>query len=385
MKKRIVLAGLNSIQNYGDHFIGECVEYLVGICKKETECVTLDLDVRKNNLRFLIYGGLRLLGDFIPSKNVSYKLTFEAMRIRFYRYYYNVLKSADALIFACGSFKYGTQSLWAQYSIAIECAEKLDIPIMFDAMNIQRYNADDWRCLCLQNHANRPCVKMISSRDGYAGVKRLKEDYIRNRDIQILPVGDPAFWIPERYKIKKNPGDKIGINLIREDIYKDYGWDNVSEAQMLESYSQLIVRLCENGISWELFTNGLPEDYAFGCKVLKNCGFDNAKDYIKIPKNAEDLVHIIAGYKGILGARLHACICAYSLDIPMAGFIWDEKILNFAEMAGVNEYFCEKGKFSGEELFVNLQKAINGTVESNVRENWKNRTQESIDYFLQLI
>lgn len=385
MKKRVVLAGLNSIQNYGDHFIGECVEFLVEICRKETECVTLDLGFCKKNFRFLIYGGIRLLANFLPNSTISYKLVYAAMRIRFYKYYYNILKTADGLIFACGSFKYGTQNLWAQYSIAVECAEKLNIPVMFDAMNIQKYNAEDWRCICLQYHANRPCVKMISTRDGYAGVKRLKKDYITNRNIQILPVGDPAFWIPERYKIKKRYGDKIGINLIREDIYKDYKWENISESQMIEAYSKLITIMNEKAIKWEFFTNGLLEDYAFGCKVLNHCGLANEKGLIVVPQNGEGLVRLIAGYRGILGARLHACICAYSLDVPVAGFVWDEKMLHFAEMTGIERYFCEKGRFNGEELFFRIQKAINGTVNNDVRENWKKSTRRSIEDFLQLI
>ena len=34
-----------------------------------------------------------------------------------------------------------------------------------------------------------------------------------------------------------------------------------------------------------------------------------------------DLVRIESSYKAIFGARLHFMICAYSLSIPVAGFI----------------------------------------------------------------
>nr|WP_303181967.1 polysaccharide pyruvyl transferase family protein [Lachnoclostridium phocaeense] len=386
MKKRVVLAGLNSIQNYGDHFIGECVEFLVEICRKETECVTLDLGFCKKNFRFLIYGGIRLLANFLPNSTISYKLVYVAMRIRFYKYYYNILKTADGLIFACGSFKYGTQNLWAQYSIAVECAEKLNIPVMFDAMNVQKYNADDWRCKCLRVHANYPCVKMITTRDGYVGAERLKSDYITSKSIRILPVGDPAFWIPECYGKRKQSGDKVGINLIRGDIYTDYGWRKLSEKQLIEAYSELIEILNREEIEWEFFTNGLPEDYIFGLKVLKNCGMEeNIKETIVVPKDAEDLIRVISRYRGILGARLHACICAYSLDVPVSGFVWDEKMLHFAEMARLEEFFLDEEEFTGMELFVKLQKAIRGIYDQKNRENWKRCTQKSINEFLQLL
>lgn len=385
MKKKVVLAGLNSIKNYGDQFIGECVEYLIQKDNTEIECIHLDLAYQKRNCRFLIYGVLVLIARKIINKNIADKLRYIAMKILYYKNYFRILQSADALIFACGSFKYGTQKLWAQYSIAVECADRLNIPVMFDAMNIQKFDENSWKCLCLKEHANHLCVKMITTRDGYAGVERLKKEYITNKNIRIYPAGDPAFWIPECYMVHKQSKEIIGINLIREDIYKDYKWKNVSETELLLAYCELINTLNKEGIKWELFTNGLPEDYRFGFKIIENLGSENIQNKIVVPRDTKDLARIIAKYRGILGARLHASICAYSLGVPVAGFVWDEKILHFAEMAGIERFFWKKGEFNGEVLYRNLQKVLKSNIDQENRNKWKIDTQKTINEFLQMI
>lgn len=125
------------------------------------------------------------------------------------------ISTCDAIIFSCGSFKYGTQDLWIQYSVIVDYADEHNIPIMFDAMNVQKYDETNYKCLYLKEHLNRPCVKYFTSRDGQAGVNRLQRDYVENSKLIVLPAADPAFWIPETYGVTRNVYSQlIGINVI---------------------------------------------------------------------------------------------------------------------------------------------------------------------------
>lgn len=103
---------------------------------------------------------------------------------------------------------------------------------------------------------------------------------------------------------------------------------------------------------------------------------------IRIPESDLDLVKMIAGYKGILGARLHACICAYSLDVPFASFIWDEKMLRFAEITGNTERFLTEDKLDVENMKQCFMYSMQQQYDVKIREEWKQKTKQSIDEFV---
>ena len=200
---KIAIIGLKDYENLGDQFIVKTVEYLVKQYGTiETELVDLQIDHKKWRLAF-VTRALHKLSRKLNLEQLSYRLCIKKYRNYYKETVFNSIKDVDGIIFSCGSFKYGTQELWAQYSVIIEYANKHGISVMFDAMNVQRYNASDFRCEYLKKHLNFPCVKYFTSRDGNAGVERLKADYITTGKIKIYPAADPAFWIPETYHLKK--------------------------------------------------------------------------------------------------------------------------------------------------------------------------------------
>ncbi|MDE5777322.1 MAG: polysaccharide pyruvyl transferase family protein [Lachnospiraceae bacterium] len=376
--KKIVLMGLVDLENYGEQFLADTVEYLVG---RKYQAVSVDFRPPKKNLRHLLYWILLVLSKVFSFSQKSYKLLFWGISLLTRKYYAEQIKNADMIIFACGSYKYRTQKLWAYYSVAIEEAQKLNIPVMFDAMNIQNFDESDWRCRCLQTHTNYPCVKCFTTRDGVAGLEKLKRYYInRDSDIKVEMVGDPAFWIPECYDVQKsNSAKKVGVNLIRSKIFLQYGY-NVTEEQLIDFYCNVIHKLEDSGIEWELFTNGLEKDYQLGKTVLKKCGMEERN--IVVPDSAKQLVKLIAGYKAILGARLHSCICAYALDVPLVGFIWDEKLLRFSQIAGIESFFLTEGELDAEQFYTKFMVALDFTYDKIIREEWKQKTKCTIQQFL---
>lgn len=290
----------------------------------------------------------------------------------------------DGIIFVCGSFKYTTQDLWCNYSGIVWAAKKLGIQVMYNAMNIQNYNEKDYKCRKLKKYANSECVKMITTRDGIPGVEKLKKYYITNPNIKLLPVGDPAFWMKECYGIHRKPSDVIGINVIRKEVFVDYG-RTTSPQKVKQFYFDLFDELDKRNIKWEVFHNGLDCDYDCACEVLKASGRENLITKMRTPKDDVDLVEIISRYKGIVGARLHACICAYALGVPVVGFEWDEKITHFAKEADISDTFCSEQDFRAEVMVDKLENALCKKINLGLQNNWKKKTHGSIKMFLQEI
>ena len=103
---------------------------------------------------------------------------------------------------------------------------------------------------------------------------------------------------------------------------------------------------------------------------------------IVVPQSAKHLTEMIAGYKGIVGARLHACICAYSLDVPLVGFIWDEKMLRFAQMSGLERNFLTEEELSGDAIYDRMNEMLHVEYDKELRNSWKQKTKLSIENFL---
>lgn len=380
-KPKVAVMGLASINNFGDNFILKCVSYLVNEQGKY-EAEIVDFEPPMNVPRAFLYYFMLIVSKIMPDKKLSAGIEFMAVKIRCKKYYSRSLKNMSGLIFGAGSFKYGTQKLWAYYSLAIETAQKIGIPVMFNAMNIQKANHNDWKCRFLLEHTNLPCVKVITSRDGSFGVERLKKEYCVRADIICKGVGDAAFWIPECYHTDKNTDTKkVGINLIYGNIFIRYG-NHLTEEELLHIYCGLLRKLDEEGIEWELFTNGLKSDYDFGRKLLMEYG--NQELEIRIPTSDVDLLQIIRNYKIILGARLHACICAYTLEIPFVGFIWDEKLLYFSKMAELEHLFVMEKDLTSDALFIKMMSMINSNMEHYraKRLEWRSLTKQMIEMFL---
>lgn len=375
--KKIAVMGLVGWNNYGEQFLAKCTEYLIG---GQQEVEFIDFEPPHNPIGNMLYYMFIVLSRLIPVRTISDKLVWYGVCLRSKRYFRKHLQQCDKIIFACGSYKYGTQKLWAYYSLAIELAQKMQIKVMFNGVNVQDYNGGNGKCEWLKQHTNYSCVTQFTTRDGEHGVDKLNADYLTDTPVKAIAVGDPAFWIPECYGIQKEAETSIiGINLIRGRIFEDYG-GNMTEERLLDFYCDYIRWLESRSVSWELFTNGLKVDYEFGLKVLKKC---NMEDHtIRIPESDLDLVKMIAGYKEILGARLHACICAYSLDVPFASFIWDEKMLRFAEITGNTERFLTEDKLDVENMKQCFMYSMQQQYDVKIREEWKQKTKQSIDEFV---
>lgn len=392
MKKTIALVGLNNFNNMGDQIIAETMEFLVQK-NREDKIETYFVDINPYDsyckvhlpFRFKCFNLIRKLEHFakytMHSEKALYWIQYFSWKIKLYKYYKQQLKKADAVIFSGGAFiKYHTQELNYLVDMIIGIAMNKGIPVMMSGMGIEGYSPTDLRCQKLKNAINRPCVKVITTRDN---LSLLNEKYIVNKSIITALVGDPAFYIPECYQIEKKKSNVIGIGVIRSDNFLKYGI-NFTEDQVMTLYQELIKELEKRNMPWKLFSNGFTSDYQFGLQLLESLGIDNSK-FMPRPKNTKEFINMVSEFGFIIGARLHAIITAYSLDIPAIGLVWNEKIELFGELIDKKQNFMNVNEINAQYIVDTLEKKRNDCYDVEQRSQLKKLTDKYIDTFINML
>lgn len=167
----------------------------------------------------------------------------------------------------------------------------------------------------------------------------------------------------------------IGIGLIRSAIFMANGL-NIDRNFLGKLYRDIVLELDKKGYSWEFFTNGLPADKELKSVINQYLIQEGESCYIKIPKTGGELVSTISRYKGIIAARLHASIIAFSLGIPAIGLVWNQKSVFFGTEIGHSERFIPHENFFAPYIVDRLEQAL---VEGYSEECTKYIKQSAIE------
>lgn len=388
---KILLIALESIDNIGEELLRKSTEYLV---RQSSENAKICIAQLKPNW-LLIPGQYRidyLIGSFFwkcfswMKGNISYKMKNISYQIKYYRYFSSIIRQSDKIIFPVGMIKYSTQDFSYLFHLVNKLATKFDKPVMMSAMSPQPADHSDWRYYQLVEAVNMPAVKMLTTRDGEIGVKILKSDYIRV-DLYCDYVGDPALWIPEIYGVKKvEPRGQVpyvGINIIRKGIFDDYNKALTDEA-LFNIYVQLI-RSCEaKGWRWSLFTNGMKKDIAVLRELQLVLNIDE-EHVMPTCEDGESYVEMISHFDVVFGARLHSCITSVAVGTPVVGFVWDDKLRFFSKTLGIERFFFHPSNMTADKVLNALDEAMNFQIDISNREKYKQKTLESIRYFIDIL
>ena len=392
--KKVAVIGLYAIKNAGDNILCEATQYLIKQKNPEVQIVEVDV-----NPRIKSYKGLELIPFWISKVLIRVSGSiFKYENSSRFRYYYEYfmwwlkinhkfktqLKDVDAIVFAGGGFlKFRTQGLNYYVEQIMKIARKNNIPVMMNGVGIEGYSETDIRCQRLKKAINQDCFKVITTRDD---IDTLKNNYIVNPNIKIAHVGDPALWVPECYNMKRNenPSNVVGINVIRGRVYQAYG-NTLSEFELLNFYKKLVQGVEERGWDWVLFSNGMAADQKFDAMLLRALGCSDRRKILPTANNSVEFLEQIRSFKLVFGARLHACITSYALDVPVVGLIWSEKLRIFADVIGKKDSFFEENELNIDNILDAMEREMNSNYDKTIRDDLRTRTKNYLEMFMDML
>ncbi len=356
--KKIVIVGLMQDTNFGESIYPKTLEYLISretgeqyeyvemdlygrttCCEDNNTLVKTDrlkysVDVNaftRFHIRTIRFCG-RKLNRRMEAKHQEWKCNPNQQK-RLRKYYTETMQGASMILFAGGGIIECSTNhdYYHHIDLVTEIADKMEIPVCFNGvgMVIDPNHMFGWDVM--KKALNRKCVKYMSCRDGQ---EWLNQNVFDGKDF-VVTVPCSAILSKDGFQVAHNEqSNVIGIGVIRGNIFSSYE-KAFSEEQLLELYSGIFRALKKRGYDCRFFTNGYSKDILFAQKLM-----EQLKEYapeFDVPENAEDLIKLIAGYQAIITARLHSCIVAYSLGVPITAITWTKKVLDFMELIGEKE------------------------------------------------
>ena len=292
------------------------------------------------------------------------------------------IRMADLIIFAGGGLvKFKREKFYVFLPEIIEEAERRHIPVYLNCVGVEGYDSEDERCIKIKEALNSSCIKGITVRDDYETLMRsyLEED--KEWEASVL---DPVAFCTEVYGCKKvKKSNTIGLGIAEDRLYANYGFSFVSKQFQLDFWKEVIQELEVHGYDWQIFGNGLYQDYQFELEVLEHVGrIEEKEKYLaERPTEVKELAEQIANYKGVIATRLHANIISYAMKVPSIGLVWNDKMLFWGEKIGYPERFLKLDTCFPREIVAKLCKAIDEGVNVEVageRDKIKRPLQEFI-------
>lgn len=383
---RIAFIGLYNEENLGDPIITYCTEWLYRKVMTHHEITSsyLYLDyiekIWNKKLLFRVVNKFKqvFLGYGKTQKTVANKLL-----LRTQTYFEQGIQGADLVVVVGGGLvKYSYQFFYIELTALLRAGEKLDVPIILNAVGIEGYDANDARCQLLKKMFQMPSLIYISTRDD---LETLIHGYFNNNpSIPVEKVADPAVWAKEAFGIEcKTDRNIIGVGVAREGIFQDNGID-FSPVQLKELYFSIIQKLLEQGCQVEIFTNGLSGDNILAKELWNELRKVNLTVVLRLPLNPRHLVEFISCYKGIIATRLHACIIAYSVNVPAVGLVWNNKLTLFGKNINREENFVTIANLNAHYIVCQLNKAIQEGYDIKIRSTFRQTILDSIHNVAQL-
>ncbi len=379
--KSILFVGLVKDTNLGDPLIVETVIKLFkAVARKEFRYDIFDLKsfstTTDSSHQFSVNIEDLFIGPASKTRSQRERISYQAKAIK------NFIAQYDAVII-CGGGIINYRFYYMEHIGAIiEACEEEKIPLIINSVGIEEYSTEDEDFQFWRNYLNSGCIKYFSTRDYVAD---LRNDWMVNKKIITDFVPDNVIALNRTIDCRKSEkgNGNIGIGLIRDSIFKDFYGSEKSD-NLLYFYSHLIIELEKRGIKYEVFTNGVPTDLNLLPKIEAYVGH---KIIVRIPKSSDDLINIISSFKGLIVARMHAMIIAYSLGIPFVALDWHRKIKAFNSLIK-NDYIYELDKANPIEAVNGLLEVVNKNDSDQLREvlidNILNSTKNIVNNILNI-
>lgn len=382
--KRIAFLGYHTDANLGDPLICQIVEQIFRQeLAEDTEWIPLNLRNSFKGAPINLKNKLiKALFVFIRKANRHIRLPLvDDLCVSLASWGYDLqIKDTDwGIIAGGGIIHYRTHDSWIGVCAFIKACRKRNIPVVLNAVGVEGFEKENHRCQLLSHYLCSKNVKYISTRDDFSTLQQ----YLINATGQTTEkVVDPAIFCSQVFHIDKDPHSRtIGVGLIRNNIFRDYH-ANYDINRLPDYYVGLCRGIEQMGYQWEFFTNGNAEDLNIVPAIEKKLGH-NIK--VRTPHTAQELVTTIAGYKGIVSARMHSCIVAYALNIPAVAFVWNEKITFWGKNIQKTRNYISLDKLEASLALDILQEDLEKEYDTRVRKELENSYLSSVRTAIQML
>lgn len=395
----IVLVSLKHDSNLGDQVILLCTEHMLSDCFRElhiTDVEIREMDLagrvgieytpaRAGRLVMLMLKVVRKAGDILHLKGFTHLMRSHECRQGIAMQCSQICdENTKAIIFVGGGIiKFRGQDFSDQIDVITKYADDHEIPVMFSAVGIEGYDGTNASCRKLQAALNRPCVKVITTRDDF---RLLNNTYCKgDMNVRTALVADPACSLSRYISSKQFKEERIiGLGVAREGLFLDYGIEFNKES-MLIFWESVIQEIEKRGYKWKIFCNGASSDQLFGEELLQHMGVHDALKHVLLeerPTSTQALAGMIARFSGVIVCRLHASIIAYSYGIPAVGLVWNEKQVMFGKAIGCEERFFRVDRFEPGAIVDTLLSAMEKGYDVKAKEKYCRTTETEIRGFL---
>lgn len=344
-KFKILLLTHRDSDNLGDQFIEACDLAILSTIMKNLNCSPAEYEIISEKAAIVT-------PKYINTRNPD--LLKRAKKL---------IKKADLIIMGgAPQFNYIYQYFSERSVVIIKLAKKYNKPIIFSAVGIENYNPENEKCIRLRKVLNWDCVKMVTTRDNFDDLLKLKS----RDDLFIAHVADPAVYagIVFRKFISKEPKNKIGIFVIRGAAFEDNNI-KMSYEESAKMWIEIIEELEQRNMDYELLTSGHFSDEAFMDYLVRQCGVKLSKCVFNMYK-PEQLIEKISTYAGVISCRLHPGILSYSLKVPAIGIEWNPKVSGFYNSIGYGNRVIKTADFNASQVIDSLEKAMQEGVQQNI-------------------
>jgi len=203
---------------------------------------------------------------------------------------------------------------------------------------------------------------------------------------------DIAIACADAYEICKQGNSQfIGLGIaspgaLRRHSRKEYQ-NYFTDESLLDFWINVINELLFINLPFKLFTNGAEEDQLFAEKIISCTSKLHSKPHILLPSptDGKSLVEVISGFKAVIAFRLHACVIAYSLEIPTIGLNWDDKLKSFFQEINQDKYCFEINSVTPKILINNLIMSISDGVDISRLNFMKKETLKRVEDLMHIV
>lgn len=392
--KKIVLFGSTFDDNLGEDIFPRCFKAKFLECGDEQfEFTSLDMygrsekvncqlsaDDNRDYKKMIARKAAKKAFNLMGSPNVYRHITWllkKRERIRLASQYEQKIEGASAIVVAGGGILEctGQHDFYHHVDLLTSIAEKRDIPVYFNAVGVvvdhKLSHMFGWSIM--GKALARKCVKSITCRDGAEWVN--ERMFHGGLVARTLPCS--AIFASEVFDIQKDEKSKlIGIGVIRGNAFESYG-KPVSQEYLLDIYEDVIRKLIDHGHKCEIFTNGLGDDEKFA-SLLQARFKEGVVSKAARSTSAEQLLNTIASYRGIITARLHAAISAYSLKVPSVALVWNPKVAEFMKMIGNGNCAIEVADFEASHIVGTFEEELETGYDMTIYEDLRGQVNRGV-------